>query len=107
MEFHFLNNGFQFIDGHTEENSDFYSYHDLQSVELNSVWFPRLAQWLRVITWVLNGVPYFPDAESYKKASLIIHFRNTKLNIWLTNSYMAKQAKKLADLLAEKTTYNN
>jgi hypothetical protein len=107
IEFQLLDNGFNLIDGQTERNSGFYSYSDLQSIELNNVWFPRLAKWLRIITWILNGVPYFPDAESYKKANLIIHFRKTKLGIWLTDSYMADKAKRLEELLDEKTKHNN
>ena len=106
IEFQLLDNGFELIDGQTEGNSGFYSYRDLQSIELNNVWFPRLAKWLRIITWVLNGVPYFPDAESYKKANFIIHFRKMKLGIWLTNSNMADKAKRLKELLDEKTKHN-
>ena len=106
IEFQLLDNGFELIDGQTERNTGFYSYNDLQSIDLNSVWFPRLAKWLRVITWILNGVPYFPDAESYKKANLIIHFKKTKLGIWLTDSYMADKAKRLKELLDEKTKHN-
>lgn len=103
IEFRILNNGFELVDGQTERNTGFYSYNDIQSIELNYVWFPRLAKWLRVITWVFNGVPYFPDAESYKKANLIIHSRKAKLGIWLTDSYMADQAKRLKVLLDKKT----
>ena len=103
IEFQFRDNGFELIDEQTEKNTGFYSYIDLQSIELNNVWFPRLAKWLRIITWILNGVPYFPDAEFYKKANLIIHFRKTKLGIWLTDTYMAGKAKRLVELLNEKT----
>ena len=106
IEFQFLDNGFELIDGQTERNTGFYSYRDVQSIELNNVWFPRLANWLRIITWLLNGVPYFPDAESYKKAKFIIHLRKTKLGIWLTNPYMADKAKRLKALLEEKTKHN-
>ena len=104
IEFQFLGNGFELIDGQTEQNTGFYDYNDLQSIDLDNIWFPRLAKWLRVITWIINGVPYFPDGESYKKAKLIIHFRKTKLGIWLTDSHMADSAKKLKALLDEKTT---
>lgn len=107
IEFQLLDNGFELIDGQTEGNTGFYAYNDLQSIDLNSVWFPRLAKYLRVITWIFNGVPYFPDAESYKKANLILHFRKTKLGIWLTDSYMADKAKKLKELLDERTKHNN
>ena len=107
IEFQLLDNGFELIDGQTERNTGFYAYNDLQSIDLNSVWFPSLAKWLRVITWILNGVPYFPDAKSYKKANIIIHFKETKLGIWLTDSYMADKAKRIKKLLDEKTKHNN
>lgn len=107
IEFQLLDNGFELIDGQTERNSGFYSYNDLQSIDLNSVWFPRLAKWLRIITWICNGVPFFPDAESSKKANLIIHSRKTNLGIWLTDSYMADKAKRLKELLDGKTEHNN
>ncbi len=103
IEFQLLDNGFELTDGQTEQNSGFYAYNDLQSIDLRSVWFPRLAKWLRVFTWIFNGVPYFPDAESYKKASLIIHSKKTKLGIWLTDAYMADKAKRLKKVLDEKT----
>ena len=107
IEFQLLDNGFKLVDGQTERNSGFYSYNDLQSIELNKIWFPRLAKWLRIITWIFNGVPYFPDANSCKKANLFIHYRKTKLGIWLTDSYMADKAKRLKELLDEKTKHNN
>ena len=107
IEFQLLDNGFTLMDGQTERNSGLYSYNDLQSIELNKVWYPRLARWLRIITWIFNGVPYFPDAESCKKANLIIHSKKTKLGIWLTDSYMVGKAKKLKELLEEKTKHNN
>ena len=107
IEFQLLDSGFKLIDGQIERNSGLYSYSDLQSIELNKIWFPRLAKWLRIITWILNGVPYFPDAESCKKAKLIIHFEKTKLGIWLTDSNMAGKAKKLKEVLDEKTRLND
>ena len=106
IEFQLLDNGFILIDGQTERNSGLYSYNDLQSIELNKIWFPRLAKWLRNITWIFNGVPFFPDAESCKKANLIIHFGKTKLGIWLTDSNMTDKAKRLKELLDEKTKHN-
>ena len=102
IEFQFLDNGFELIDKQTEQNSGFYAYNDLKSINLNYVWFPALAQWLRVFTWIFNGVPYFPDAKSYKKANIIIHFRETKFGIWLTDTYMANKAKKIKKLLDRK-----
>ena len=106
IEFQLLENGFNLIDGQTERNTGFYSYNDLQSIYLNKVWFPRLAKWLRIVTWILNGVPYFPDAESCKKAKLVIHFRKSKLNIWLTDTSMADKAKRLKELIDGKTKHN-
>ncbi len=102
IEFQFLVDGFKLIDRQSEQNSGFYSYHDLQSVVLNKVWFPRFAKYLRIITWILNGVPYFPNANEYKKASLMIYLNKQKIGIWLTDTSMADQAKKLKSLLGEK-----
>lgn len=107
IEFQLLDNGFELIDGQTEQNSGFYSYNHLQSIELNNAWFPRLAKWLRGITWILNGVPFFPDAKSYKKASLIINLEKTKVGIWLTDSNMTDSAKGLKELLDEKIKHND
>ena len=47
IEFRLLDQGFQLIDEQTERNSGFYSYQDLQFIELNKPWFPKLAKWLR------------------------------------------------------------
>lgn len=102
IEFQLLDNGFQLIDEQTEQNSGFYAYTDLQSIELDKLWYPRLAKWLRAITWIFNGVPFFPDGESCKKAKVVIHFRKTKLGLWLTDSYMTGNAKKLKALLSKR-----
>lgn len=102
IEFQLLDNGFQLIDEQTEQNSGFYSYNDLQFIELNKTWFPRLAKWLRFFTWISNGVPFFPDAEYCKKANVIIHFSKTKLGLWLTDSYMTNKAKRLKESLDKK-----
>jgi len=99
IEFQLLDRGFNLIDGQTEHNSGFYAYSDVRSVELNNAWYPRLAKYLRVMTWIFNGVPYFPDAASCKKANLIFHFKETKLGIWLTDTRMADEAKRLEKLL--------
>lgn len=107
IEFQLQDAGFQLIDEQTANNSGFYAYTDVQSVELNKPWFPRLAKWLRAITWILNGVPYFPDADSYKKANVIIRFKETKLGVWLTDTYMADKAKVLKAVLEEKTKHYN
>ncbi|MFC5045407.1 hypothetical protein ACFSTE_17855 [Aquimarina hainanensis] len=107
IEFRFQTNGFQLIDQQTVQNSGFYSYRDIESIRLNKVWFPKLAKWLRIVTALCNGVPFFPDAASCKKATVIIHFRNTKLGMWLTDPYMADKArvlKKELDHRTKKTT---
>ncbi|MFT6966949.1 MAG: hypothetical protein ACJAT1_002175 [Marivirga sp.] len=106
IEFQLLENGFTIFDRQTERNSGLYSYNDIESIELNKIWFPSVAKWLRIITWICNGVPFFPDAETCKKANLIIHFKKKNLGIWLTDSYMAGKAKRLNELLEEKTTFN-
>jgi hypothetical protein len=103
IEFQLLDNGFQVIDEQTDENSGFYTYKDVQSVELNRVWFPRLSRWMRVITTFTNGVPFFPDADSYKLASVIIRNKDKKLGMWLTDVKMAKKAKELKEILDQKT----
>lgn len=102
IEVKLLDNGFNLLDSQTEENSGFYAYNDLRSVELNNVWFPRLSKFLRTITYLANGVPFFPDAETCKKANLILRFKNTELGIWITDTYMARKAKKLEKLLDKK-----
>lgn len=103
IEFQFHDDGFHLFDGQTAQNTGFYNYSELQGVELNKAWFPRVSQWLRVITWVLNGVPYFPDAESCKKANVKLLFSKTKFGIWLTDASMADQAKRIKALLDQKT----
>ena len=103
IEFQLHDLGFNLIDGQTESNTGYYAYNDLQSIELNKAWFPRFAKWMRAFTWILNGVPFFPDAESCKKAKLDFHFRKTKLGIWLTDTYMADKARSLERLIDEKS----
>lgn len=103
IEFLMLDNGFQLIDEQTKQNSGFYTYDDVQCVELNKIWFPKVAKWLRMFTWILNsGVPFFPDAESCKTANIIIKCRKTNLGMWLTDTYMADKARKLNTLLDKK-----
>ena len=106
IEFHILDTGFELVDGQTEQNSGFYSYNDLLSIELNKIWFPRVAKWLKIITWIFNGVPYFPDAETYKKSNIKINCREKKLGIWLTDPYMADKAKRIKGVLENKTKHN-
>ena len=102
IEFHLLDTGFQITDRQTERNSGFYSYSDLRSIEVQNPWFPRLASILRVVTWILNGVPYFPDAATYKKASVTLKFNKKKVGFWLTDPFMASQAKKLEKVICNK-----
>ena len=106
IEFQLRDNGFELVDGQTKENSGFYAYEDVQSIELNKVWFPGLAKWMRIMTWVLNGVPYFQDAKSYKKANIIIQCSNAKIGIWLTTPYMARKARKSKVLLYRQLKHN-
>ena len=74
IEFQFLENGFELIDRQTNRNSGFYSYDDLLSIDLDNAWFPRLAKWLRAITWIINVCSYFFLIQiPYKKAKLTIH----------------------------------
>tara|TARA_R110002049_G_scaffold289495_3_gene472368 strand:+ start:479 stop:787 length:309 start_codon:yes stop_codon:yes gene_type:complete len=89
IEFQFLAKGFELIDAQIQENYGFYAYNDIESIALNNASIPKLAKWLRMITWVLNGIPFFPDTETYKKANLNIRFKKTELTLWLTDSYMA------------------
>jgi len=104
IEFQLLDSGFNLIDGEKEQNSGFYAYSELKSIELNKTWFPRLAKYLRIMTWMANGVPYFPD--SCKMANLIFHFNKTTLGIWLIDTEMADQAKRLEKLLDKKISMN-
>lgn len=107
IEFQLRDSGFELIDEQTASNSGFYHYNDLQSTVVNNAWFPILAKWLRVFTWLFNGVPFFPDAESYKKSSLMLHFKQSKLGIWLTDASMADNAKKVKALLDENSKLNS
>lgn len=105
IEFQFQDVGFQLIDEQTVQNTGFYEYGELKSIELNKLWFPVLAKWLRPFTWILNGVPLVPDAASSRAASVIIRFKNMNLGVWLTDTYMTKNAKTLKQLLDDKTEY--
>jgi hypothetical protein len=102
IEFRLENDGFYLNDVQHSENNGFYCYDDLNSVELNRVWFPKLSIWMRIITTILNGVPFFPDADSYKTASLILRSNDSDIGIWLTDISMANSAKKLKMLLDQK-----
>jgi hypothetical protein len=101
IEIQFTQNGFHIFDEQKNQNSGFHPYHELTHVELNKTWFPKLSIWLRVITCILNGVPFFPDADSCKTANIIFHFDHGKQGIWLTDTFMVNQAKKLKQRLAE------
>jgi len=94
-----LDEDFELIDQLTLQNSGFYAYHTMESIKLKKPWFPALAKWLRIITTILNGVPFFPDAESYKKAMLVIHLKHSTIGFWLTDTKMANAAKIIKQLL--------
>lgn len=102
IEFQMLEKGFQLNDEQTVKNSGFYEYSDLLSVDLNKTWFPKVAKWLRIFTWIMNGVPFFPDEESYKKSSVIFHIGKGKIRFWLTDIAMVDCAKNLKKLLDKK-----
>ena len=102
IEFQLHENGFDLFDAQSERNNGFYSYIDLQSINLKSPWYPRVAKWLRVITWIFNGVPLFPDGKTCKKAALTFQHKKTKHGIWLTDTSMANKAKSLKKLLETK-----
>ena len=106
IEFQLLDNGFELVDEITNQNSGYYPYRDLQSVELNKAWFPRLAKWLRMTSWVLNGAPLFPDPEECKTAKVTIHLNKMELGMWLTDIQMAQKAKKLKAFLENKTQFD-
>lgn len=106
-EFKLLENGFKLIDGETENNTGFYSYNEIQNIELNKVWFPKLVNWLRYTSWLFNGgVPMVGEGR-WKKANLIINIEKRKIKIWLSDSDMANKSKKLVELLNKKTKHNN
>lgn len=102
IEIQLLESGFQFIDERTEHAAGYYAYQDVQGVELNRTLYPRLASWLRYITWLCNGVPFFPDAATCKKSNLIIHLGNTKIGLWLTDRNMVKRARAVKNYLESK-----
>jgi len=104
-EFQLLDDGFKLIDGQTQRNTGFYSYYDMQSIELNMAWYPKLVKWLRYTTWLINGAPM--AGEISKKANLVITIGKKKLKIWLTDSDMTDKAKGLVDLLNTKTKPKN
>ena len=103
IEFQLHDNGFDVIDAQTPSNTGFYAYDEVQTIDLNKPWFPRLAILLRVISWIFNGVPLFPDAKAYKKANLIIQSKKSKIGIWLTDIHMSKSARSLKALLDQRT----
>ncbi|PQJ78614.1 hypothetical protein [Polaribacter porphyrae] len=107
IELQLFNDGFKLIDEQTKQNSGFYAYNNIQSTDLNKLWFPKLAKFLIVLTWICNGVPFFPDAESGKKSNISIHFKKNKLGIHLIDNYMIRKAKMLKELLDTKMEYNN
>ena len=95
IEFILQDQGFQLNDEQTKSNSGFYTYRDLQSIQLQKGWYPKVAKVLRVFTWMINGVPLFPDAEMCKKANVIFHFESTKMGMWLTDDGMVEKAREV------------
>lgn len=102
FEIQLLEEGFQIVDANKDENNGYFTYQELDSVEINRAWFPKLSVWMRVITTFLNGVPFFPSADQYKTANLILHVKQSKIGVWLTSSNMADEAIKLKELLSRK-----
>ena len=101
IEFQLLDNGFKLIHGQTERNTDFYSYHDIQSIELNKIWYPKLVKWLRYTTSPIFGAPLVGKIS--KGANLVLIIRKTKHTIWLIDSDMVDKAKRLVELINKKT----
>lgn len=94
IRFHLREKGIEIHDEKSSEDKHFYFYDDLDEINLSHTWFPRLAKILRCFTWILNaGVPFFPDAQTFKKASLEIKYDGGVLNYWLTDVSMVRQAK--------------
>lgn len=103
-EFQLLENGFKLIDGQTKGNNGFYSYEDIQSIELNKTWYTKLTKWLRYTTWLINGAPM--AGKTSKKANLVINNQKKSLKIWLSDFEMTDKAEILVKLLNKKTTRN-
>ena len=103
IEFQLLDNGFKLIHGQTEQNTDFYSYHDTQSIELNKGWYPKLVKGLRYISGFIFGAPLV--GEISKGANLVLNIRKTKFKIWLVDSDMVDKAQKLVELINKKTIH--
>ena len=91
--------GFQLEFEQSRNHMVFYAYSDIQYIKLKRGWFPRFATFLRALTWILNGVPYFPDASSCNKSSLHIQFKKNVLLLNITSVSMAKKAKEIKQLL--------
>ena len=106
IEFIFNQEGFELIDQQTKRHSGFYNYADLQSVDVNHGKHPRFIKWLRIVTWVLNGVPLLAEASSYKKANMMLDFKSVKLGIWLTDITMAKKARAVKEVCMKKMGAN-
>ena len=91
--------GFQLKFEQSRNHMVFYAYSDIQYIKLKRGWFPRFATYMRALTWVLNGVPYFPDAASCNTSSLHIQFKKNILLLNITSISMAKKAKEFKQLL--------
>lgn len=53
---------------------------------------------------MVNGAPLV--GEISKKANLVLQIRGTKLTIWLTDPAMVNKAKRLVELLKDRTEIN-
>ena len=91
--------GFQLKFEQSRNHMVFYAYSDIQYIKLKRGWFPRFATFLRALTWILNGVPYFPDAASCKKSSFCIQLNKHSIELPLRSVSMVKKAKELRQLL--------
>ena len=104
IEFQLYESGFQIIDDQNVQNCGFYQYNQLQSIELNRAWFPRISRWMRIVTALLSGVPFFPDPDSYKFSSLKLNLDRNYIGMWITDIKMADKARLLKQLLDKKLT---
>ena len=68
-EFQFFDDGFKIIEKQAERNNGFYSFSDVQSIELNKLWYPRLVKWLRNFPGWSTGLHW--QVELRKKAASV------------------------------------
>ncbi len=104
VKFELKENGFQIIDSGSEENSGFYLYKNVESVDLNNSWFPSFSNWIRIVTCLFNVVPFFPDADTCKKSSLFFRYKDKGFGFWITNVSMVEEAKQIKAFIEQKMT---